>query len=414
MNFKLTKIGALVTAGTLALSGVTVSVVSTAGAAAKLPTYTIAFQGVLSGATSALGINESRGVQLAIKDWNANKNRKFNVQFIQVDDQGDPSVAPGVAQGIASNTKVVAVIGPSYSGATIASLPIYGPSGMPIVSPSASRVSITQPDPTANPPITTPFNAQYKDFFRVIANDGVQGPADGNYLAKTLKKKNIFVVNDASSYGAGLAAQVAATAKADGATVTTATLPSLTACGLGGAGSSDQITVPSGTDAVFFGGYYCDLAKMTDVIRTAGYKGILMSGDGSEDPGYMAALSNVSNGNGTLLSCACTQVSNSIAAGKHFNSAYVKTFHAAPGAYSPESYDATNMVLKAMTMVKKVTRANITAKLKTFAYKGLTKTIKFNAAGDVASNSVYVYQVQVATSPSGFSAVIKLHAAIKP
>jgi branched-chain amino acid transport system substrate-binding protein len=395
MNYKLTKVGAMVAAGALALSGATVTVGTIAGASKMLPTYTIAFQGILSGGTAALGINESRGVKLAAADWNANKNRKFNVKVIAVDDQGDPTVAPSVATGIASNNKVVAVIGPSYSGATIASLPVYGPSGMPIVSPSATRVSITLADPTANPPVTVPFNAQYKDFFRVVANDGVQGPADGNYLARTLKKTNIMVINDASSYGAGLAAQVAAQAKSDGATVTTATLPGTTACGLGGTGANDQITIPSGIDAVFYGGYYCDFAKMTDVVRTAGYKGILMSGDGSEDPGYMADLSKLSDGAGTLLTCACSQVSSTTAAGKHFNAAFKKTFKADPGAYSPESYDATNTVLKAMSMLKKVTRSAITAQLKKISFKGLTKVVKFNSAGDVASNSVFVYQVMV-------------------
>ena len=411
MNHKLTRISTMVAAGALALSGATVTAVSSASAAAKkIPTYTIAFQGILSGATAGLGINESDGVKVAVADWNANKKRPFNVRLITADDQGDPTVAPSVATQINSNKKIVAVVGPSYSGATIASMPVYGPSGMPIVSPSASRVSITLPDPTASPPVTTSYNSQYKDFFRVIANDGVQGPADANYLVKTLGKTNVLVVNDASSYGAGLATQVAAQAKTDGATVTTVTLPSLTSCGLGGAGTSDQITVPAGITAVFFGGYYCDFAKITDIVRTAGYKGILMSGDGSEDPGYMSSLSNLNDGTGTLLSCACTQVSNSNAGGRKFNTEYNKMFKTVPGAYSPESYDAANMVFTAMTKIKHVTRANITAELKKLTYKGLTKTIKFTSTGDVASNAVYVYKVQVSSNAQGISSNIVLTA----
>ena len=414
MNYKVTKIGAIVAAGALVFSGVTVSVVTSAGAAAKLPTYTIAFQGILSGGSAALGINESSGTKLAVKNWNANPKRPFNVKLITADDQGDPTVAPSVATQVNSNQKVVAVIGPSYSGATIASLPVYGPSGMPVVSPSATRISITLPDPIATPPVTTPFNAKYKDFFRVVANDFYQGGGDGNYLAKTLGKKNIFVVNDASSYGAGLAAQVVAKAKSDGATVTAATLPSTTACGNGGTGTNDQITVPAGTDAVFYAGYYCDFAQMTDVVRTAGYKGLLMSGDGSDDPHYMADLSNLSYGNGVLLSCGCQQLSNSNAAGKLFNTSYQKNFKAAPGAYSPESYDATNMVLTAMTKIKKVSRRNITAELKKLTYKGLTKTIKFSASGDVSALGVYVYKVNVTTSATGYSSSISQIASTKP
>jgi len=415
MKLRLNKTVAAVASSALLLMVVPAVGIASASGAASKPTYTIAFQGILSGGSSALGINESNGVKLAVADWNKVKIHKFNIKLISGDDQGDPTVAPSIATQIASNPKVIAVVGPSYSGATVASLPIYGPAKIAVISPSATRVSLTLPDPTATPPVTKSISSQYGNvFFRVVANDGVQGPADGNYLAKTLKKTNIFVVNDASSYGAGLASQVAAQAKVDGATVTTATLPSTTACGNGGTGTNDQITVPSGTDAVFYGGYYCDFAKMTDVVRTAGYHGVLMSGDGSEDPHYMSDLSNLNDGKGTLLSCACAQVSSTNVAGKAFNTEYVKTFKTDPGAYSPESYDAANMIFTAMTKVSKVTRASVLVELRKLTYKGLTKVIKFNSAGDVSSNNVYVYTVQVTNGANGFSSTIKQIASTKP
>ena len=415
MKLRLNKTVAAVASSALLLMAVPAVGIASASGAASKPTYTIAFQGILSGGSSALGINELNGVKLAVKDWNSVKTHKFNINLITGDDQGDPTVAPSIATQIASNNKVIAVVGPSYSGATVASLPIYGPAKIAVISPSATRVSLTLPDPTATPPVTKSTNSQYGNvFFRVVANDGVQGPADGNYLAKTLKKTNIYVINDASSYGAGLATQVAQQAKSDGATVTTATLPSTTACGNGGTGTNDQITIPSGTQAVFYGGYYCDFAKMTDVVRTAGYKGILMSGDGSEDPHYMSDLSNLNDGKGTLLTCACAQVSNSNIAGKAFNTQYLKAFKTDPGAYSPESFDAANMIFTAMTKVMKVTRSSVLAELHKLTYKGLTKVIKFNSAGDVSSNNVYVYTVQVTNGANGFSATIKQTGSTRP
>jgi branched-chain amino acid transport system substrate-binding protein len=386
----------LVAVGALSLSGVAFSLGTSASAAAKLPTYEIAFQGVLSGGSSSLGIPEKNGAFEAVKLWDANPKRPFNVKIISADDQCDPTVAPSVATELESNSKVLAIVGPSCSGATAASLPIYGPSGIALVSPSATNVTLT-----------TPADDPDNIFFRDVANDGVQGPADGNYLAKTLKKTNIFVVNDASTYGAGLAEQVAAQATADGATVTTATLPSTTACGNGGTGTNDQITVPAGTDAVFYGGYYCDFAEMTDVVRTAGYTGTLMSGDGSDEPTYMTDLSKLSDGKGALLTCACAQVSNATAAGKLFNTEYSKLYKAIPGAYAPESYDAANMVMTAMSKIKHPTRKSITAELKKLTYVGVTKTIKFTSTGDVAAKTVYVYQVQVSNNANGFSSTIK-------
>ena len=75
-----------------------------------------------------------------------------------------------------------------------------------MVSPSATRVSITVKDPTASP--SGPLNT-YHNFFRVVANDGVQGPADGAYLQKQYGTGKILVISDTSTYGVGLASQVA-------------------------------------------------------------------------------------------------------------------------------------------------------------------------------------------------------------
>jgi branched-chain amino acid transport system substrate-binding protein len=413
MKHRLNKAVLFVAAGVLAMTAIPLTAAS-ASSASKKPTYTIAAQLVLSGGAAGLGIPELQGVKLAVSLWNANPKRQFNVKLVTGDDQCDPTIAPSVATEIASNKNVVAVIGPSCSGATVASLPIYGPSDMAVISPSATRVSLTLADPTASPPVTTPVNATYKNFFRDVANDGVQGPADGNYIAKTLKATNIEVINDASSYGAGLASQVAAQASADGATVTTATLPSTPACGNGGSGTSDQITIPSSVTAVFYGGYYCDFAQMTDIVRTAGYKGILMSGDGSDEPQYMEDLSKLSDGAGTLVTCACSEVSSSTAAGKAFNVGFQKEFKTVPGAYAPESYDATNMVLTAMTKIHKVTRSAITAELKKLTYVGVTKTIQFASSGDVNAKNIYVYKVAITNTPTGFSSSLNQIAVTTP
>ncbi|HVB51508.1 MAG TPA: branched-chain amino acid ABC transporter substrate-binding protein [Acidimicrobiales bacterium] len=385
--------------GALTLSGATLTLGSSAGAAKKLPTYEIGFQGVLSGGAASLGIPEKNGTTVAVDLWNANKHRKFNIKMIPGDDQCDPTVAPSVATQLSTNKKVLAIVGPSCSGATLASLPIYGPTGMAVLSPSAT-----------NPPLTTNADDPYHIYFRDVANDSIQGPADANYLAKTLKKKTIEVVNDASTYGAGLATAVATQAKTDGATVTTATLPSTTACGNGGTGTNDQITIPSGVTAVFYGGYYCDFAQMTDVVRTAGYKGVLMSGDGSDEPAYITDLSKVSDGSGVYLTCACSTVGSTSAAGKAFNTEYRKLFKTAPGSYAAESYDGANMIFTAMTKIKKVTRKAITAELKKLTYRGITKVIKFLPTGDVTSKAIYVSKVVVKSGKG----TIKQIASTKP
>ena len=93
------------------------------------------------------------------------------------------------------------------------------------------------------------------------------------------------------------------------------------------------------------------------------------------------------------MSCACGTVTGKV--GATFASGFKKLAKFAPGTYSAEAYDATNLVLTAMNKVKKVTRANVLAAVRTITFKGLTKVIKFNSAGDVNTTVVYMNQVVV-------------------
>jgi len=271
-------------------------------------------------------------------------------------------------------------------------MPIYGPAKLVMVSPSATRLSLTVA--VGGVPSTNSQNGNA--FFRVVANDIVQGTADANYVVKTLKDTKVLVVGDGSTYGQGLASVFKAQAGKVGATVSETDEPATAGCSAGNTGVDSQyqsLAVPSGTQMVFYGGYYCDFSKLTTALRTAGYTGGIMSGDGSLDPAYLKGLSKVSDGAGVYLSCACGTVTGKV--GATFASGFKKLAKFAPGTYSAEAYDATNLVLTAMNKVKKVTRANVLAAVRTITFKGLTKVIKFNSAGDVNTTVVYMNQVVV-------------------
>lgn len=391
MKLGIRRVGVVAMSGALAVSGLLTLSATSASAAKKLPTYEIGYQGPLSGGNAATGIYEKFGAQLAVKQWQANRHRKFNVKLVPGDDQGDPTIAPSVATGFVLNNNIMAVVGPAFSGATVATLGIYGANHVAEVSPSATRVSITQKDPTASP--SGPLNT-YHNFFRVVANDGVQGPADGTYLQKNFGTGKILVISDTSTYGAGLASQVAAAITAAGGSLAggaVLNLPYSNACTAGGTGTSDAVTAGlTGVTAIFYGGYYCDFAQVVDnLVGTQHYTGAIMSGDGSDEPQFITALSTPANGNGVLLTCAC---SNKQAAS--WTAAFTAVAHEAPGPYSAESYDATNVILAAMSKLKVVTRTKLLAQIKKTNYKGITKTIKFTSSGDVSGTAIFVNKVQ--------------------
>jgi len=382
MKLRLNKTVAAVASSALLLMAVpAVGIASASGAAAK-PTYIIGYEGPLSGGNQQLGLNMVFAVQLAINQANANHKLKFKLQLRTYDDQGDPTISPTQAQAAVANKKLVAVVGPAFSGATAAAEPFYSAAHIATVSPSATRVSLA--------------TSGWNNFFRVVADDGVQGPADADYLVKTKSFKSIYVVDDGTSYGAGLASAVAAQATTDGASVTKATVPGTSQCQNGTASATEYSAaatqaVASKAAALFYGGYYCDLGLFLGALSSAGYSGTVMSGDGSLSPALIQGTTPASAANNVLLTCACASSTNS-----KFNSAYkaLSHFSAANATYAPESYDAANAIINAMKSLKKVTRAGIVSALHKLSYKGMTKVVKFQSNGNIAGSAIFVNQVK--------------------
>lgn len=384
MKLRLNTTVAAVAASALLLMAVpAVGMASSSGAASKpKPTYTIGYEGPLSGGNLQLGLNMVFAVELAIKQANASGKYHFKLKLAKYDDQGDPTISPTEAQSAVANKNLIAIVGPAFSGATAAAEPYYHKAHVATVSPSAT-----------NPPLAT---SGWNNFFRVVADDGVQGPADADYLVKTKSLKSIYVVNDGSSYGAGLASAFATEATKDGAKVTTATVPGTAQCTDGTASATEYSAaatqaVASKASAMFYGGYYCDLGLFLGALSSAGWSGTIMSGDGSDSPALVSGTTPASAANGVLLSCACA-----VSADKAFNKGFqnLANFSSSNATYAPESYDATNVIITAMKDVKKITRANVVAELHKITYKGITKLIKFQSDGNIAGAAIYVNEVK--------------------
>ena len=391
MRKLLMKAGVPLVVGGLAIAGFSTAASANNASHAK-PVYTIAYEGPLSGGNAQLGLNMTYAVQLAINQFNHKAGTAFTLHFKALNDQGDPTIAPNQARIAVADKSIVAVVGPAFSGATKASQAVYGPALMPLVSPSATNKFLVSP--SENP---------HHNFFRVVADDIAQGTADANYVVLKLKIKSVYVINDGSTYGGGLSAVFAAVAKKDHATVTTNTADGTTGCKAGTGSTSQYPTlatevVNSHAKAAFYGGYYCDFSLVTKALKSAGFTGKLMSGDGSDDPKYVTGTSPESDANGTYLTCACKQLGHSPAE-VAFATGFKKFSHnVAPGTYSAESYDATNTIIAVMNALIKahvpITRSNIVRGLHSITWVGLTKTIHFLADGNISGTTVYVNQVR--------------------
>jgi branched-chain amino acid transport system substrate-binding protein len=363
MNLKIQRSLAVVSAAALIFG---VSAATNAQAAAKV--LYIAYQGPLSGGEASTGIDEQNAVKYAVKLFNAKNKGKFNVKVVSVDDQGDPAVASTVAPGIGSNKNVLGVVGPAYSGATIASLPYYKAGGLVMISPSATRVSLT--DPTS-PDFGGPV------FHRVVGKDDLQGPALAKYATKGVANAKVFVFDDQSAYAVPLRGYVeAGLAKIAGATI------------VGGGDSVPNTATDysptiakiasSGANVVIYTGYYSAAAIFIKQLRDSGSKAIFAGGDGVFNQEFPKLAGAAAEGS------RITGVGGLAGISKKLEADFKKQMGVSSGVYSVESYDAANILLEGISKGN-TTRAKMLKFVK--AYKGKSvsgNTIKFDANGDIS------------------------------
>ena len=177
--------------GALALAGCSSSPTSTkAAGGTKSCVASVGMEGPLTGPVATLGQEQLHFAELAVAM--DNKANKTKITLVQGDTQLNPAQATTVTQQFASNSKILAVVGPAGSQEVEAVGPLFGRAGMAFMSGSATNVTLTQ--------------GKYPTFFRVVSNDKVQGTGDANYIVNTLHPKAVMIVDDQEVYSTGLVA----------------------------------------------------------------------------------------------------------------------------------------------------------------------------------------------------------------
>ena len=334
---------------------------------------TIGFMGAQTGPNAQLGINISNGVELALEQHNA-KSGATQVKLIKYDTQGDPTQATNQAKKAVTD-KVVAIVGPAFSGESKTADPIFEEAGIPNVSPSATAVSLAQNG--------------WKFWHRVLANDDVQGPGDADFIAKTLNAKTAAVIDDQSEYGKGLADAVRKQLATNGVKVAVNDSVNPDASSFS---STVNKVKPANPDVVFFGGYYSAAGKLVKQLKDGGVQGTFMSGDGTLDAQFINGGGAAANG--ALLSCTCSSAAGSTdPAVQKFATDYKAKFKVEPATYSAEGFDATNAILQAID-AGKTSPSDINDFVTKIDFKGVSKQIKFDEKGELANDLLFITEVK--------------------
>jgi branched-chain amino acid transport system substrate-binding protein len=176
----------------------------TGGGQAASCTGSIAVMGPFTGDAASIGQEQLNFVKFAVERFNEDNGSDYKLE--EYDTQLDPAQASTGAQRIVSNNDIIAVVGPAGSQEVEAVGPIFTRENVTFISPSATRTDLTT-------------SGKYPTFFRDVPNDDAQGPTDAEFVTGTLNAKNIWVIDDQTSYSTGLADSFTKAAEDAGAKV---------------------------------------------------------------------------------------------------------------------------------------------------------------------------------------------------
>lgn len=327
----------------------------------------IAYSGTIAGVAPQLGIAILNGAQVAVNEHNK-ANPGCQVTLKKFDTGGTPDTAPGPVTQMINDSAILGNVGLAFSGESEAVGKSLSDAGLVSLTASAT-----------NPDLTT---HGWKHFFRGLGNDAVQGPAAARFIENDLKSSKVYVVQDDSAYGKGLAK-----------TISEALGDKLVATGDVKTAQKefsavvDQI-VNQEPDTVFFSGYYPEGAPFVQQLKDAGFEGNIVAPDGVRDADFVKNAGDAAEG--VYLTCPCL----SSAGFPDFTAAYKEVSGGKePSTYSPEAYDAATILLSGIDKGIN-TRAALLDYVKNYKGQGLTKYFEFEPNGEGKNTPVWVYKVE--------------------
>ena len=342
-----------------------VSCLSLAAAAAgsgSSPPLLIAVEGPQSGAQAANGLDQLRGVRLAVKQLNAHRGlwdgRK--VAVFAADDKADAANAKAVAHKVIRKG-IRFVIGPYNSSVGIANLPLYR-------SKRVLPLWMTSRDETAGAGATVqPMNTQI-------------APIENRY-AKQVGARNVAMLVDDTPNGAftkGMAERLRAALKRDGASVTWTSVLEATDPGATSSYYADRVAdaLKSNPNLVYVSTYFPAGTQIAKALTAAG-----------STPRCLMGLANVDNGFLAKATLAEAQrcVFSGVPAATEMPSArnYVRRYRAAfgkkPGVWGSFTYDSARILFAAIDRARSYGFAAVERQLRaTAGYHGATGTITIN------------------------------------
>lgn len=363
------------------------------GGDGDLKVIKIASQSPLSGASSVQGEAVKLGGQMALEERKDEfKQLGFDLQMVPYDDQADPKKGAANAELIGADQSIFAVLGHMNSGVAIPSSVVYEKYNVAMVSPSNTATEVT--------------DRKLKTVNRVVARDDFQGPAGAEYAVKTAGAKNIFVIQDKTAYGQGLADAFKSAAEGLGATI--AGYEGITIGEKDFSGVLNQV-LSKKPDFIFFGGLYAEAGLIVKQAREKGITVPIMGGDGIDTAGMVDVAGD------KLTNVFYTSISRDIKkTNQVWADKYKEKFGKEVDGYSAYAYDAMNVILNGVKSAieanggKLPSREQVRDAIRaTKDFEGVATKVSFDDKGDNTYAEVFIYQFDGAKYPGSMISEIK-------
>lgn len=341
----------------------------------------VGVMGPYTGDVAQYGLAIRNGVQLYVKQFNANGGVNGKTVDLMIEDEkGDSTEAKNVYEKML-DAKVLAIIGDVTSTPSIAVAQVSANDNMPLISASATA------------PAFTSFG---HNAFRATMTDDFQGKVMAKFAQKQGYKTVGTIYNSGGDYESGINKIFVEECQQLGINVT-----SQQAYAAGDVDFNAQLTAIFATspDAVFCPNYYQDSGKIVTQARQLGYKGVFLGADGwanmvDGDDKYASP----EDLEGCYYNCPFI-VENDNDKVKDFVKAYHDEYGKNPSNFCALGYDAAMMMCAALKTVddkgdvKPGTEEYKQALIDAIAQDkvdGVTGSIAFEGTGDPVKSTLVV------------------------
>jgi branched-chain amino acid transport system substrate-binding protein len=385
------------------------------------PQYIIASDLPLQGANRALTIEMTRAVAFILgqQNWKAGK---FSIGYQSCDDSTaqaggyDTAKCTANANAYARDSSVIGIVGTFNSGCAKLVIPVVNrASGGPVAMVSPAN---TYPGLTVGGPGTAPgepgvyYPTGKRNYARVVWSDRFQGAADVLFSRDYLHLKNVYVLTDKTTYGAGIATLFKIDAKKLGVKIA-----GFQAWNVNGTTFQSLATTvkQSGADGVFLGGNVCFQGGkvIKDLRSVLGTNFPILVPDGFT-PTSATYTTSGGTATGVYISHPGVPVDQLKGAGAAFSTAFTKVNGGKPpNPYTAYAAQATQVLLGAIAK-SDGTRSSISSHLANLSINnGILGSFKIDSNGDttlgivtfgkIENNKAHETFIKLITPPVGLT-----------